>query len=78
MRLFFRVNKTSQQKCCISCGGSITGCPSVSQGKQDTSIPQWKCCISYMGGMLDRSCVHAQHIGERCGHEDCVCVWEII
>ena len=35
-------------------------------------LPYWKCCVSCVGGMLDRSCVHIQRVGGRCDHEDCV------
>ena len=64
--------------CHISCVGGITGWAPVLLSKQDTGIPQQKCCGSYMGGMQGRRRVHMQCIGGTCNHENCVGIQIII
>ena len=34
-------------------------------------FPQWKCCVSCVGGMLDRRCANVQCIGRRCDQGLC-------
>ena len=41
-------------------------------------LPQWKCCVSCMGGLLDMKCVHVQRGNRTFDHDDCVGVRKIL
>ena len=53
---------------CVNFVGGIKG----NRLKVNTTqvFPQRMCCVSYMGGMRDKRCVHVQRVGGKGDRED--------